>query len=146
MGDTVINDPAKKFEGYSDLTGQANRSKKTAERKNASQAHIEYQNETIDNLQAQIGKMEMIIKELKTKEIDQKNMSSGYETLLRDGIPLNEHFLALKNKYNKEYKALEKEINDMKDENKLKQDENKNRENKLMIMKKEYTRYKQLFR
>ena len=36
------------------------------------------------------------------QEVDQKNQASGYETLLRDGIPLNEHFLALKNKFNNE--------------------------------------------
>ena len=46
--------------------------------------------------------MENKIKALKIREVDQKNQASGYETLLKDGIPLNEHFLALKNKYNNE--------------------------------------------
>ena len=58
--------------------------------------------EYILNLQRQIVVMEHEIKLLKDREVDQKNKASGYETLLRDGIPLNEHFLALKNKYNNE--------------------------------------------
>ena len=54
------------------------------------------------NLQQQIYVLEHQIKQLKEREVDQKNKASGYETLLRDGIPLNEHFLALKNKFNNE--------------------------------------------
>ena len=50
------------------------------------------------------------IKLLKDREVDQKNKASGYETLLRDGIPLNEHFLALKNKFNNEKDMKQKEI------------------------------------
>ena len=52
--------------------------------------------------------METEIKLLKDQEVDQKNKASGYETLLRDGIPLNEHFLALKNKFNNEEAELKK--------------------------------------
>ena len=52
--------------------------------------------------------METEIKLLKEREVDQKNKASGYETLLRDGIPLNEHFLALKNKFNNEQDLLKK--------------------------------------
>jgi hypothetical protein len=55
--------------------------------------------------------METEIKLLKDREVDQKNKASGYETLLRDGIPLNEHFLALKNKYNNESDSLLKAQN-----------------------------------
>lgn len=54
--------------------------------------------------------METEIKLLKQREVDQKNQASGYETLLRDKIPLNEHFLALKNKYNNEKKDIDSEI------------------------------------
>jgi hypothetical protein len=64
--------------------------------------------ELILNLQKQIVIMEMEIKLLKEREVDQKNKASGYETLLRDGIPLNEHFLALKNKFNNEQDLLNK--------------------------------------
>lgn len=61
--------------------------------------------------------MEHEIKLLKDREVDQKNKASGYETLLRDGIPLNEHFLALKNKFNNEKDDLEKYIKALDDEN-----------------------------
>lgn len=63
----------------------------------------------IETLQKQIATIEIQIKALKDREIDQKNKASGYETLLRDGIPLNEHFLALKNKYNNEESELKKD-------------------------------------
>ena len=62
------------------------------------------------NLQKQIATMETEIKMLKDREVDQKNQASGYETLLRDGIPLNEHFLALKNKFNNEQNDLKNEV------------------------------------
>ncbi len=45
---------------------------------------------------------------LKDREVDQKNKASGYETFLRDQIPLNEHFLSLKGKFNNEKDALDK--------------------------------------
>lgn len=67
--------------------------------------------EYIANLQKQVATMETEIKLLKDREVDQKNKASGYETLLRDGIPLNEHFLALKNKYNNENDSLLKAQN-----------------------------------
>ncbi len=60
--------------------------------------------------------METEIKLLKDREIDQKNKASGYETLLRDGIPLNEHFLALKNKFNNEKDEMERYIKVLKEE------------------------------
>ncbi len=55
----------------------------------------------------QIALMEIKIKCLKEREIEQKNKASSYETLLKDGIPLNEHFLALKTKYNTDKAKLE---------------------------------------
>jgi hypothetical protein len=58
--------------------------------------------EYILNLQKQIALMEHQIKLLKEREVEQKNSASGYEALLKDKIPLNEHFLALKNKFNNE--------------------------------------------
>lgn len=54
--------------------------------------------------------MEQELKLLKEREVEQKNQVSGYETLLKDGIPLNEHFIALKNKFNKEKEAEEKKL------------------------------------
>lgn len=76
----------------------------------------ELEDEYILNLQKQICLMEHEIKLLKDREVDQKNKASGYETLLRDGIPLNEHFLALKNKFNNEQDLLKKGIEVMDDE------------------------------
>jgi hypothetical protein len=72
--------------------------------------------EYILNLQKQIVLMEHEIKLLKDREVDQKNKASGYETLLQDGIPLNEHFLALKNKFNNEQDLLKKQIELMEDD------------------------------
>jgi len=45
--------------------------------------------------------------------------------LLRDGIPLNEHFLALKNKFNNEQDMKTKEIQMMKE--KIETEENANK-------------------
>ena len=52
--------------------------------------------------------MEREVSMLKEREIEQKNQASGYETLLKDKIPLNEHILALKNKFNNERSVIEK--------------------------------------
>ena len=69
--------------------------------------------------------METEIKLLKEREVDQKNKASGYETLLRDGIPLNEHFLALKNKFNNEQDLLKKQVEIMEHEIKTEELSNK---------------------
>jgi hypothetical protein len=60
--------------------------------------------------------MEHQIKHLKEREVEQKNSAQGYEALLKDEIPLNEHILALKNKYNNEEDMLKKEKLIMEDE------------------------------
>ena len=73
------------------------------------------------------------IKQLKEREVDQKNKASGYETLLRDGIPLNEHFLALKNKFNNEQDMLKKSLEIMEEDIKKEQATNKQRNNKIDI-------------
>lgn len=78
------------------------------------------------------------IKLLKDREVDQKNKASGYETLLRDGIPLNEHFLALKNKFNNEKDMKQKEIQMMEEKILAEQNANKYKEQKISIMKTEY--------
>ena len=94
--------------------------------------------EYILNLQRQIVLMEHQIKQLKDREVDQKNKASGYETLLRDGIPLNEHFLALKNKFNNENDLLKKELEIMKSEIQKEQSSNKQKSHKIEILKREY--------
>ena len=94
--------------------------------------------EYILNLQKQIVLMEHEIKLLKDREVDQKNKASGYETLLRDGIPLNEHFLALKNKFNNEQDILKKNVEIMEEEIKKEENGNKQRNHKIEILKREY--------
>ncbi len=81
--------------------------------------------------------MEHEIKLLKNREVDQKNKASGYETLLRDGIPLNEHFLALKNKFNNEQDDLTKFQKNLEDEIKKEEMNNKNKRHKIEILKRE---------
>ena len=92
----------KKFEGHSDLQQAADKIKQLASRREKDRETDAIHEEIILNLHTQIATMEHEIKLLKDQEVDQKNQASGYETLLRDGIPLNEHFLALKNKFNNE--------------------------------------------
>lgn len=82
-------------------------------------------------MQKQVVLMEHEIKLLKDREVDQKNKASGYETLLRDGIPLNEHFLALKNKFNNEKDELEKYVKSLEEE--IKKEEKNNGDKKLRI-------------
>lgn len=84
--------------------------------------------------------MEQEIKFLKDREIDQKNKASGYETLLRDGIPLNEHFLALKNKFNNDQKELEKQEASRNEELRKEMRENEEKKNRIRIMKSEFER------
>lgn len=81
--------------------------------------------------------MEHEIKLLKDREVDQKNKASGYETLLRDGIPLNEHFLALKNKFNNEKDELEKLVRNLEEEIKREEMSNRNKKHKIDILKRE---------
>jgi hypothetical protein len=94
--------------------------------------------EYILNMQKQIVLMEHEIKLLKDREVDQKNKASGYETLLRDGIPLNEHFLALKNKFNNEKDEMEKYQRTLEDEIRKEEMNNKNKRHKIEILKREY--------
>jgi len=57
---------------------------------------------------------------------------------LRDGIPLNEHFLALKNKFNNEKDDLEKYIKALDDENRKEEMNNKQKKHKIEILKREF--------
>lgn len=75
---------------------------------------------------------------MKDREVDQKNKASGYETLLRDGIPLNEHFLALKNKFNNEQDMKKKEIEMMEEKIRHEESMNKSKLHKINIGKNEY--------
>jgi hypothetical protein len=54
---------------------------------------------------------------------------------LRDGIPLNEHFLALKNKFNNEQDLLKKQEEIMRDDIKKEEIQNKQKNHKIDILK-----------
>lgn len=101
--------------------------------------------EYILNMQKQVVLMEHEIKLLKDREVDQKNKASGYETLLRDGIPLNEHFLALKNKFNNEKDDLDKFVKNLDEEIKKEEMSNKNKKHKIEILKREHEEISQHF-
>ena len=128
----------KKFEGYSDLKGAHDQQVKKAMKGKANEMAKGLEEEYILNLQKQIVLMEHEVKFLKEKEVDQKNSAAGYETLLKDGIPLNEHFLALKGKFNNEQKILEKNKNILEEEIRNEEKANKQRKNKIDILKREF--------
>ena len=121
------------------------RSKKRATAQHQQARAKDLEEEVIHNLQSQIAIMETEIKLLKDQEVDQKNKASGYETLLRDGIPLNEHFLALKNKFNNEQADLKKQV--QLQENEIKQDQDKNdaSRHRIDILKGEYAEINRKF-
>ena len=67
----------------------------------------------IASLQKQVYYLELEMKLMKDRELDTKNKVGGYEVLFRDGVPLNENFLALKTKYKNERDQFEKMILDL---------------------------------
>lgn len=89
--------------------------------------------------------MESQIKLLKDQEVDQKNQASGYETLLRDGIPLNEHFLALKNKFNNEQKELRARVKNAQDEIERDEASNDNKRHRIEVMQNDFRKVLQRF-
>jgi len=118
---------------------------KKTQKKAENQIAKNLEEEYILNLQKQIMLMETEIKLLKDREVDQKNKASGYETLLRDGIPLNEHFLALKNKYNNEKDEMDKYVRALNEENAKEEQANKQKKHKIEILKREFDEINQRF-
>jgi hypothetical protein len=78
------------------------------------------------------------MKLLKEREVEQKNKASGYEVLLKDGIPLNEHFIALKNKFNTEKDELDRFIRDLDDEIRKEHNSNLSKKQRIDILKAEF--------
>lgn len=117
-------------QGSNQTSSTLNKTKSTTQRlAQPNQIEEDY----ISNLQKQVYYLELEMKLMKDKEIETKNKVGGYEILFRDGVPLNEHFLALKTKYTNERDAfdaliakLEKEISDYDNENKFFENETKN--------------------
>lgn len=135
----------KKFEGYSNLKGAHESQQRKTQRAQDNQTAKNLEEEYILNMQKQIVLMEHEIKLLKEREVDQKNKASGYETLLRDGIPLNEHFLALKNKFNNEKDEMERFVKNLEEEIKREDMNNKNKKHKIDILKREYEEINERF-
>eukprot|EP00347_Sterkiella_histriomuscorum_P023278 403335260 len=135
----------KKYEGYSNLKASHEQQQKKTLRQKENILAKGLEEEYILNMQKQVVLMEHEIKLLKDREVDQKNKASGYETLLRDGIPLNEHFLALKNKFNNEKDDLEKFVHGLEDEIKRDEMNNKNKRHKIEILKREYDEINQRY-
>ena len=128
----------RKFEGHSDLQQAADKIKQLASRKEKDRETDIIHEDIILNLHKQIATMETEIKLLKDQEVDQKNQASGYETLLRDGIPLNEHFLALKNKFNNEQKELKGRVKNAEDEIALLEASNEKKRHSIETMQLNY--------
>ena len=72
----------------------------------------------------------------KDKDIESKK--GGLDALFRDGIPLNENFLALKNRYKKERKELEEQISILEKEISSINNSNVETEKRLDIIQGEY--------
>jgi len=101
--------------------------------------------EYIVNLHKQVALMERELECLKQREIEQKNKAQGYEVLLRDKIPLNEHFLALKNKYNEEDSKLKKEHQFLLDEIRKEERVNEKKEIEMKTRDQDYKKYSEDF-
>ena len=112
----------------------------TAERERGRETDVIH-DDIILNLHKQIATMETQIKLLKEQEVDQKNQASGYETLLRDGIPLNEHFLALKNKFNNEQKDMQARVSAMQEEIERDEASNENKRHRIEVMQNDYRKF-----
>jgi hypothetical protein len=106
---STVGNTSKNFAAQGSVNVQRRDSLQNQQNQNASKIEDEY----ISNLQKQIYYLELEMKLMKDKEIDTKNKVGGYEILFRDGVPLNEHFLALKTKYTNERDHFEKYINDL---------------------------------
>ena len=128
----------KKHEGYSNLKGQYEQDQRKVDKEKKGETLEEFKVSYRDNLISQITLMEHEIKLMKEREVDQKNKASGYETLLKDGIPLNEHFLALKNKYNNEEDNMKRNIDNMNHEINKEKDDNKRKKKSIDELKKKY--------
>ena len=85
----------------------------------------------ISSLQKQVYYLELEMKLMKDRELETKNKVGGYEVLFRDGVPLNENFLALKTKYKNERDNFENAINDL--NNNINDTENENQNLKIQI-------------
>ena len=92
----------------------------------------------ISSLQKQVYYLELEMKLMKDRELDTKNKVGGFEVLFRDGVPLNENFLALKTKYKNERDQFEKMILDLNNNIDNTKKENENLNNQIEQTNKNY--------
>ena len=64
---------------------------------------------------------------------------------MRDGIPLNEHFLALKNKFNNEQKELDGRVRNAQEEIARDEASNENKRHQIEVMQADYKKYMHRF-
>eukprot|EP00826_Nyctotherus_ovalis_P033233 TRINITY_DN2682_c0_g1_i6.p1 TRINITY_DN2682_c0_g1~~TRINITY_DN2682_c0_g1_i6.p1 ORF type:complete len:188 (+),score=37.84 TRINITY_DN2682_c0_g1_i6:620-1183(+) len=101
----------KKYEGYSLGGGTKEQTERGRKGTKGGQKGKKLDEEFIHNLHQHIYYLEMQLKLLKDKDIESKK--GGLNALFRDGIPLNENFLALKNRYKKEHQDLDTQVIDL---------------------------------
>ena len=92
----------------------------------------------ITSLQKQVYYLELEMKLMKDRELETKNKVGGFEVLFRDGVPLNENFLALKTKYKNERDQFEKMILDLNTNIDNTKKENENLNNQIEQTNKNY--------
>ena len=85
------------------------------------------------------------MKLLKDREVESKQKAAGFgkstltaEHLMKDGIPLNEHFIALKNKYNTEMGDYEDRVKQLEEEIRNIEKDNEGCKQRIAILNQEY--------
>ena len=106
-------------------------------KKGAKENEKEIQAEYIAKMHALASTLEEEIKHLKGKEVDQKNQSKGLELFMFDGIPLNEHFLSLKSKYNSDFAYLKEEYNKLSEQVRSQEYKNKGLGHKINALRRD---------
>jgi hypothetical protein len=110
-GNTIPNSTSKKsLVTNPNLTNRTSNNRPSTANLNKKPSQANPEEDYITNLQKTVYYLELEMKLMKDREIETKNKVGGYEILFRDGVPLNEHFLALKTKYTNERDHFDKLI------------------------------------
>ncbi|CAI2365795.1 unnamed protein product [Moneuplotes crassus] len=129
----------KKFEGYSELRGSLDASKRRGKGDSSDQQALkQLEDEYILNLQKQIALMEQELKLLKEREAEQNKNANVYKVLLQEGIPVNSDFIALKEKFNDQKEVWENKLRNQEADNKGEIKNNKGKEHTIVILNHEF--------
>ncbi|CAI2365613.1 unnamed protein product [Moneuplotes crassus] len=129
----------KKFEGYSELKGTLDASKRKGKGDNSDQQALkQLEDEYILNLQKQIALMEQELKLLKEREAEQNKNANVYKVLLQEGIPVNSDFIALKEKFNDQKEVWDNKLMNQEADNKSEIKNNKGKEHTIVILNHEF--------